>query len=312
MRGEFALIEALAQAVAPSTQSPFVRCGIGDDAAWLSALQNPIISTDAHYENVHFRRDWQSGAQVGFKAVQACLSDLAASLSEPRALFVNLSIPATFPDEFLLELYAGIGEALRETPAVLAGGNVTRSLGGLGIDLFAIGEGSEAMPQRGHARVGDIVCVTGFPGLAAAGLDALQNNRSEPGALRTAFLRPHARFDVARVLARHAIGALMDVSDGLAGDTAKIATASRVTIAASLDGTHIHPELGAYCAQWNLDPFEFMCRGGEEYELLFTCAPDVLHALRKELDLVLVVGNVVAQGTIPVTGVRGNSFDHRA
>lgn len=171
---EFGLIEKLL-ALCPVVEASgaAIRVPPGDDSALLSGVRNPVITTDTQKEGVHFRRDWQTLAEIGQKAVAVTFSDLAASYARPLALFVNLTIPPYMPDFDIEELYRGINAGLKDYGAALGGGNIS-SGPALSIDLFAMGEGHpDIFPLRAAARPGMGLYVTGPLGLARAGLDAL-------------------------------------------------------------------------------------------------------------------------------------------
>jgi len=290
-RDEFGLIDRLIRrAVSQDGDSSPVIIPPGDDACLLTAIKRPVISTDAQREGIHFRLDWQTPREIGYKAVVVTLSDLAASYAEPVSLFVNLTLPAAISEQMVIDLYEGLYEALYEYDCTLGGGNVS-SGAALALDLFAVGRGLEDLfPLRSAARPGYMLCCTGPLGLARAGLHCLLKKDSAFPALVRAFKSPRARFDAAKILARHRIGCAMDISDGLIGDAGHIARASGVTIEMDLHPEAAAPELAAFCSRYDTSPLETMMAGGEDYELLFACPPEVFKSLQKELQGAFPVG----------------------
>jgi thiamine-monophosphate kinase len=186
---------------------------IENDAAQVGGL---VVTQDALVEGIHFRLDWISWRDLGWRAAAVNLSDLAASGAEPAALIVTLAAPGETGVEDVLELYEGIAQA--GVPVV--GGDTTRS-GLLMLTVTALGR-AERVPGRAGARPGDLLVVTGPLGAAGA---AFRDSR---------YVRPPLRIEEGRRLARVA-SAMLDVSDGLAQDAGHIAVRSGVRCAIDLD-----------------------------------------------------------------------------
>jgi len=287
---EFSLIKKLSEYAPSDSEHPML---LGDDAALLHRIQRPVITTDVQREGVHFRLDWQTPAQVGFKAVTVTLSDLAASYAIPVALFINLTLPKTITDNTVEELYGGVHHALTHYQCALGGGNISAG-NELALDLFAIGEGnSELFPMRNAAKAGDGLYCTGPLGLAGAGLKALQKKDDAFTGLIAKFKFPSARFDAAKVLAQHKVRCVMDISDGLAGDAAHIAGASGVTIVFDDLNRDANPELAAFCHNYDYHLEKMIFSGGEDYELLFACSPAVFAQIRPALPNAFQAGRCI-------------------
>src|SRR5688500_7316050 len=216
--------------------------GIEDDAAQVGGL---VVTQDALVEDVHFRLDWISWRDLGWRAAAVNLSDLAASGAEPAGLIVSLAAAGETNVDDVLELYEGIAE----TGVPVLGGDTTRS-DQLLLSVTALGR-SERVPGRSGARPGDLLVVTGALGAAGA---AFRDAR---------FLRPPLRLVEGRRLARVA-SAMLDVSDGLAQDAGHIAARSGVRCAIDLDLVPL--AVGA-----TVEDLGF----GEDYELL-AATPDPL------------------------------------
>ncbi len=288
---EFSLIRRiLADSRVPEQCVADIEVAGGDDAALFKAIDRPVFTTDAQREGIHFRRRWQSMSDIGAKAVEITFSDLAASYAVPAALFVNLALPSDIAEDDVMDLYAGIRKALARHDAVLGGGNISGARV-LGVDLFAVGRGHpELFPLRSAAVPGWGLYVTGPLGLARAGLDCLGRGESRfPGLIR-AFTRPRARFDAAEVLAACGVTCVMDISDGLAGDAAHIAEDSGVSVELDLSTVSAAPELAEFCKAFGRSPANMMAAGGEDYELLFACAPEVFTAVAEKLPGAFQVG----------------------
>ena len=217
--------------------------GIEHDTAQLG--DGLIVTQDALVEGVHFRLDWTTHRELGFKAAAVNLSDLAAAGAEPEALLVTLGAPGETELKNVLELYEGLNE-----PGVpVVGGDTTRAEL-LYLSVTALGR-SERVPGRDGAQPGDLLVVTGPLGAAGA---AFRNH---------AYARPPLRLEDGRRLAAGA-HALMDVSDGLAVDAGHIAERSGCRLVVDLERVPLAE--GA-----ELEDVGF----GEDYELL-AATPDAL------------------------------------
>jgi thiamine-monophosphate kinase len=208
---------------------------IDNDAAVVEGL---VVTQDALVEDVHFRLDWISWRELGFRAAAVNLSDLAASGAEPLGLVVSLGASPETLAEDVLALYEGIAE----TGVPVVGGDTTRN-DKLLLSVTALGR-SERVPGRAGARPGDALVVTGPLGAAGA---AFREQR---------FVRPPLRLAEGRELAR-AASAMLDLSDGLGRDAGHIASRSGVRCAIDL-------ELVPLAAGATVDDVGF----GEDYELL--------------------------------------------
>lgn len=289
---EFGLIDKLLAGPAlfsPDNSSLIVRPG--DDACLLKGISRPVITTDAQREGVHFSFRWQTPEEVGQKAVVATLSDLAASYARPISLFINLGLPSYVPDHTVELLYRGIKSALQIYACELGGGNIS-SAQRLSLDLFALGQGhDDIFPVRSKAREGDVLYCTGPLGMSRAGLTALVERDFSCPRLIEKFKFPKARFDAAKILADHRIACVMDISDGLAGDAAHIARASHISIRLEIDRRHIDGDLKNFCSQRTLSERDMAIAGGEDYELLFACRPEVFAQIRNFLPEAYPVGH---------------------
>jgi thiamine-monophosphate kinase len=214
--GEFDLIRSFLERAGPLPKE--IKVGPGDDFAVLDA--GPLaLSSDLSVEEVHFRRDWLTPEEIGWRAAASALSDLAAVAAEPLAVLVSLALrPEDAASGWARRLMDGLEQAARECGAGLAGGDVARSPGPVLIDVTAVGR-AKAPVLRSGARAGDELWVTGELGGAAAAARQLAAGERPADALRHAFAHPAARVREARWLATHTrLHAMIDLSDGLAGD----------------------------------------------------------------------------------------------
>lgn len=254
-------------AASDSSLPPEVRVGPGDDAAVLQG--GWVVSSDVSVEDVHFRRTWLTDAEIGYRAATAALSDLAAMAAAPVALLVSMAAPRSDVD--VAAVQAGIREAAASVGASVIGGDLSRSPGPLMIDVVVLG--CTAWPVlRDGAEPKDEVWVTGSLGASAAAVKAWALGEESSTALRGAFARPSARVEEARWLVdREWVDALIDISDGLAGDAGHLAAASGMRITLEVVEIPVAPAaVDALGARGALDA---ALHGGEDFELCFVTDP---------------------------------------
>lgn len=234
--------------------------GIGDDAAVLQLPRGDslVASVDTSVAGRHFRREWLTAREIGYRAAAAALSDLAAMAARPLALLVALAIPDSARDS-VLDIGDGIGDAARLAGARIVGGNLSAA-GELSITTTVLGT-AYAVLSRGGALAGDQLFVTGRLGGPATAVRRLSDGSSvsdlDP-ALRRRFVQPVPRIAEARWLIDHGATAAVDISDGLVADAGQLAAASGVQL--ELDGALVPCVAGADLGA--------ALTGGEEYELL--------------------------------------------
>jgi thiamine-monophosphate kinase len=273
--GEFVLIDRLARLV-PST-GPGVILGMGDDTAVLRLSGDLLATCDTQIEGVHFTRDLCGPADIGWKALAVNLSDIAAMGGSPRYALISLALPPETEIDALDGIYAGLGQIASAYGVVVVGGNISRIAGPLVIDVTLLGEVQRPLTRAG-AKPGDGVWVTGEVGKAAAGLYLLQHPQGtiEGGdALVRAYRRPSPRVEAGRALAADkSVTAAIDTSDGTASDLLHLAGASRVGVRLDSARLPLPRGLAATARAAGRDPSAWALAGGEDYEVLFTAAPE--------------------------------------
>jgi thiamine-monophosphate kinase len=284
--------------------------GLSDDAAVLKALgQDIIVTTDAIVEGVHFLPD-DPPQTIAKKALRVNLSDLAAKGATPAGFVLTLALRKV--DESWLAAFArGLGEDTSAFTCPLLGGDTVSTPGPLMISITAFGRVPEGrMIHRSGARPGDHVVVTGTIGDAALGLDilrkgrvatALANDTTSRDMLVGRYRMPEPRNALASAIRAHAHAA-MDVSDGLAGDLAKLCAAS--TVSAAIELAAIPLSKGASTAlKAGAVTLSEIVSGGDDYEILCTVAPDALkpfvEAARTSGVAVNRIGTIVAGKAAP-------------
>jgi thiamine-monophosphate kinase len=285
--------------------------GLKDDAALLRPQpgHDLVVTADAIVAGVHFFPDDPPGS-VALKVLGVNVSDLAAKGAAPSGFVMTLTLPQDWTEAWLAKFCRGLGEASRTFACPLLGGDTVRGPA-LAISVTAFGEVPEGrMVRRTTAKPGDRICVSGTIGDAALGL-ALRGEAPSWAAVLSAedqeflvdrYLRPQPRIALARALLGHA-SAAMDVSDGLAGDLAKMMRASGATAAVEADRVPISAAARAALAA---DPslFERLVTGGDDYEVLAAVPPGSLDrylAASAEAGVATtVIGTVTAGQGLPV------------
>jgi thiamine-monophosphate kinase len=319
-----------------------VRLGIGDDSAVLrpSAKSEFVVSCDFSLEGVHFRDATHPAVSIGYRCLARATSDIAAMGARPRYFLLALALPAekTLPatlerlpassaglpakrSNWLDSFASGMGRAARELGLLLIGGDITISPS-VTICVTVIGElpAGQAISRSG-ARPGELIYVTGTLGAAQLGLDLLlHSSTGKPAApkLLLAHLYPQIPIAFAHALVRRRIlSAMMDISDGLSTDLARLCESSHagarvfadklplVDIPSAISNyychpersegfaftqrdvsiarhttTHCHPERSEGSAFRFSDPLQLALHGGEDYALLFTVPPKRAPLLR--------------------------------
>lgn len=201
---------------------------IGDDCAFLKDL-GIVITQDSLVEDVHFKMNWCTPYQLGYKAVTVNISDVLASGAEPKYVTIALSLPSKTEKNFVEEFYKGAKSALRG--AKIIGGDITGA-DKVYISIAAIGTtNGRKISSRSNAHVGDVVITKGEFGKSSLGLKELMKGGSDSELIRS-HLEPQLEENFANEIATQIDSeyAMMDTSDGLADALFQIATSSNVSI----------------------------------------------------------------------------------
>ena len=283
---------------------------LGDDAAVLKPSGDDIVvTTDAIVEGVHFLAD-DPPDTVARKALRVNLSDLAAKGATPAGFVLTLALRAA-DDAWLTPFARGLGSDAGLFGCPLLGGDTVSTPGPLTISITAFGRvPAGKMVRRSGAKPGDRVMVTGTIGDAALGLDilkggpvaaALADDAGARAMLIGRYRVPQPRNALAKAVRNHARAA-MDVSDGLAGDLAKLCGVSGVSAVIDAPSIPLSPAAAALLAR-DTDDIETIVSGGDDYEVLCTIPEDSFEALVQAAGqagvAVSSVGVIVAGSSVP-------------
>jgi thiamine-monophosphate kinase len=237
---------------------------LGDDCALIPGGSTSLaISIDNSLENVHFRTDWLDFKEIGFRAAGSAMSDLAAEGAKPLGVLVSLGVPADGQkgNDAAADIMAGVATMVKNLQAKVLGGDLTRSEQYM-VDVCVIGDAQRPV-RRSGARDGDGLWVTGYLGGAALALEHFRAGKSMSTVLRNRYACPEPRIQAGLWLADHGATAMIDISDGLAGDAQHLAAASEVGVEINLEQIPRWEDVDAMAA----------VASGEEFELLCTMPP---------------------------------------
>ncbi len=274
---ETRLIERIASASAAARPTPRraarVIESIGDDCAILSTAPGTetLVTTDFSLEGVHFRREWHPADSVGHRCLTRGLSDIAAMGGTPFSAFLSLALPSDLSQRWADQFFDGFLNTAKAAGVTLSGGDIAESPSGVLADITVIGTVPEGRAiRRSTARPGDRIFVTGELGAPSALLEqmyAAPTRRFRPSSYPAHFY-PQAQLAVARFLGDKQIpSAMIDISDGLSLDLARLCRASSVGALLQENAIPI--------ASLNRHEVELRhaLHGGDEYQLLFTVPP---------------------------------------
>ncbi|HKM88609.1 MAG TPA: thiamine-phosphate kinase [Xanthobacteraceae bacterium] len=300
--------------------------GLSDDAAIVTPPPgcDLVLTTDGVIAGVHFFPD-DPPEKIGRKVLRMNLSDLAAKGAKPIGFLIALALPAAIDEAWLAAFASGLGEDAESYGCPLLGGDTDRTPGPTSVSVAAFGALPHAtMVRRSTAKAGDSVIVTGTIGDAALGvLLRRDQNLGErwrlsdvmAGHLLQRYLLPQPRNALAEAVRCHAASS-MDVSDGLAGDLAKLCRASGVAAEIDVAGVPLSDAARAAVAA---EPalIETVLTGGDDYEIVLTLAPEKLGSFRAAAQAVGIpvteIGRIAAgQGARFVYGGKTLTFSRPA
>jgi thiamine-monophosphate kinase len=280
MNSEGALLKRIRHAVLSAGEKGArpVRLGVGDDAAIFVPRRGRelVISSDFLLEGVHFTSSHSSDA-IGYKTLARGVSDLAAMGAAPLGFLLNLAMPSRRTGTWLGGFLNGLDRAARSFHIRLIGGDLAKSPQ-IAICVVVTGDTPTGRSiRRSGARAGDLIYVSGTLGAARLGLEIMlqhQNRRRDAAPLLKQHLYPQPRLGLGCWLARHrAASAMMDISDGLSIDLARLCEASRVGAVLYEDRIPAVSIPNSWRTRLGLGQrtnLEFAFHGGDDYELLFT------------------------------------------
>ncbi len=298
--GEFGLIEKISQLIKKATDKKMeswqnLVAGIGDDAAvWKSLQPLQVATTDILVEKIHFDLSHISWPNLGWKAMAVNLSDIAAMGAIPHYALVSLSLPGYHRVQNIMSMYRGMIKICNIYNTSIAGGNIS-SADNISINITLIGVCPYQPMTRATAKPGQLIAITGYPGLAAAGLIVLYKNKEIPTRYRNFLIRmlnqPKPLINEGVLLASAGVKTAIDISDGLIADLTHVCKASNLKAVIHTDLLPVHPILNNYFKQ---DYVKLILSGGEDYGLMFIAEKELIKKIKNQLKVrVTIIGETI-------------------
>ncbi|RYZ81253.1 MAG: thiamine-phosphate kinase [Proteobacteria bacterium] len=251
---------------------------MGDDAfVYKSFSDHTVIAQDMMIQDVHFKTEYFSAADLGYKSLAVNLSDFAAMGAKPHFAHVSLALPKPMDDVWIQNFYEGMTSLADAHGVEVVGGDLSLSPGPIIIDVNLTGEVKTPF-TRGNAQAGDFLAVTGPLGVSHAGMLALQKELYIFAESTQKHLRPKPRLDVMDLLTKNNFGpedihAVMDCSDGLINDVSQMAKPKNLGLRLSVADFPIESDAEGFALSLSQSALQWFLWGGEDYELLMAVSP---------------------------------------
>lgn len=257
--------------ISKKPHNPDAVLGIGDDAAvYNSRPGRYVVTTDMIVEGDHFSLDYFKPQEIGIKAMESNVSDIAAMGAKPLFAFISIALKPGTDEKFIRGLYRGIYDCAKKYGIDIMGGDTTHGATMVvNVALIGFAKKKDRLAYRSGAAVGDFIFVTGKLGGSTAGLKLFQNKIPGFKSVKKKHIRPKCRADLSEKIAKISTS-MEDVSDGLASEVRNICIASKK--GAIIDGSRvpIAGETRRAAKVLGMDALDFALFGGEDFELVFT------------------------------------------
>jgi thiamine-monophosphate kinase len=270
-------------------EGPPMGVGPGDDGAVFSpGAENIVVTTDMLVEGVHFDTAYFPPGYLGEKCVKVNVSDLAAMGAIPHSAYLSIGLRPSTKTGWLREFASGLRKSLRFFKMAMGGGDTVRS-DRLTFSVTAVGTLNGAPVTRVGAKPGDIIFLSGTPGLSHLGMRILEMGRRplreyafpERRAIKC-HLDPRIDVGLGSFLRKNKIAtSMIDTSDGLVTDLNRILEASGVGAEIDLSGLKVDDKIKDLAKEYRMEWEDLVYFGGEDYNLLFTVSPRKIEALRQ-------------------------------
>jgi thiamine-monophosphate kinase len=273
--GEFGLIDKITK----KPKNKDIVIGIGDDAAVIKQQKGlQVLTTDCLVEGDHFRREWFSSKQIGMKAIEINVSDVAAMGGQPKYVLVSLTLPENIDVDFVEDLYSGMWKVCDKYNIEIIGGNMSHCEKiVISITLTGI-VNKNKLGLRNKAKPGDFIFVSNHLGCGHAGLRLFQNKINGFKKVKMKYLEPKAQLDFALKFASY-INAMIDVSDGLAPEIRHICNKSNCGAIIYRENIPIDNDVRIIAKLLNENEYDYALYGGEDFALVYTVSKDNLNKI---------------------------------
>ena len=273
--GEFGLIDKITK----KPKNKDVVIGIGDDAAVVKTSGLTVLTIDCLVEGDHFRKDWFTPKQIGMKAIEINVSDIASMGATPKYALVSLGLPNDLDVEFVEKLYDGMWKVCDKYNIEIVGGNMTHC-GQIFISITLTGEvNKHDLSLRSNAKAGDFIFVSGSLGNGRAGLRLFQEKLDGFDEVRKNYLEPKAQLGFSKKITKF-VNAMEDISDGLASEIKHICDESKCGAIIYKDKIPIKDEVRNIAKKLGEDEYNYALFGGEDFELVYTVPKNNLEKVK--------------------------------
>ncbi|MDR1104056.1 MAG: thiamine-phosphate kinase [Endomicrobium sp.] len=295
--GEFGLIEIIKSKFTRLNNNKNIVMGIGDDCFCFNSGSNTIcITKDMLVEDVHFKKNWITAKDLGQKAIEVNVSDIAAMGNvKPEYAFIGLGIPADTPKKFITDLANGFKAACNKYKMTVAGGDMVKA-DKITISVTVVGITKDNIVKRSGANSGDLIGVTNTFGDAGAGLALLYKHgikykySKEERLLTAKQNNPIARLNEAQKIAKY-LTSLTDASDGLYISIGLLTKDSDVGADIYTDKVPLSTDIKKVFRDENRR-LNFALFGGEDYELVFTVPKSKAKIAKKFVPQITYIGEI--------------------
>lgn len=298
--GEFGLIDFIKKNNTRPQKYHNVCIDIGDDCFCFKSERNSkyLVTTDILIENTHFKRQWSTPEQIGEKAVEVNVSDIASmGAAKPLYLFISLGIPKDTQESYVKRLFKSIKAACDKHGIHISGGD-TVSSEFITVSITLIGMAFDGVITRNKAANNDLICVTGTFGDSGAGLDILQKSDIKTlklfeKQLVKKHLLPQARIKTANLMAKNInITAMTDSSDGLFKSIELLTADNNQGACIDIEKIPVSKALRKFSGGDKKKLYSYALFGAEEFELVFTINPKDKQKLQRLVPQVSYIGTV--------------------
>lgn len=295
--GEFGLIDYIKKHNTKPTNRHNIFLDIGDDCFSFNSHTNSkyIVTTDILIENIHFKREWATPQQIGQKAIEVNVSDIASmGNAKPLYAFISMGIPKNTPIDFVKELFSSIKNTCNKYDIHLSGGD-TVCAKDITISITLIGICYEKPISRTGAKNGDLIFVTGTFGDSCAGLEILSQNKNNLTIYEKNLIKKHlvpqARLKQANLISQNIkITSMTDSSDGLF-KSIELLTQNKGAVI-NMENIPLSKNLIKYTGKYYNKLYNYALFGGEEFELVFTIDKKNKNKLEKLLPSATCIGYI--------------------
>lgn len=299
--GEFGLIKFIKDNNTHPKRYHQVHLDIGDDCFCFQSHKNSkyLVTTDILIENTHFKKQWATPEQIGQKAIEVNVSDIASmGNATPLYAFISLGVPKNIEENYVKRLFKSIKKTCQKYGVHISGGD-TVSSEYITISITVIGISDGNIISRSKAKNKDLICTTGTFGDSGAGLDILLGNKKKANLkqfeknLIKKHLLPQAKIAIANLISKNInITSMTDSSDGLFKSIELLTTDNQKGAHINLNSIPISKDLQKFTDNDRKKNYNYALFGAEEFELVFTINPKDKIKLQKLVPSISYIGVV--------------------